>query len=97
MKSLNKFIEEAAKSVEKPNCPEGSYYDPIKKKCVKMTTKYGRGFYGGGYHSHSHKNGNGNGNGSNGTSNGNGNGANGGGNGGNGGGNGGGGNGGGGE
>ena len=32
MKSLNKFIEEAAKSVKKPNCPEGSYYDPIKKK-----------------------------------------------------------------
>ena len=93
MKSLNDFIEEAAKSVETPKCPEGSYYDPIKKKCVKMTTKYGRGFYGGGYHSHSHKNGNGNGNGSNGTSNGNGNGANGGGNGGNGSGNGGGGNG----
>ena len=89
MKSLNDFIEEAAKSVERPKCPEGSYYDPIKKKCVKMTTKYGRGFYGGGYHSHSHKNGNG----SNGTSNGNGNGANGGGNGGNGSGNGGGGNG----
>ena len=61
MKSLNDFIEEAAKSVERPKCPEGSYYDPIKKKCVKMTTKYGRGFYGGGYHSHSHKNGNGNG------------------------------------
>ena len=43
MKSLNDFIEEAAKSVERPKCPEGSYYDPIKKKCVKMTTKYGRG------------------------------------------------------
>ncbi|BCU96304.1 MAG: hypothetical protein CM15mV12_0580 [uncultured marine virus] len=44
MKSLNDFIEEAAKSVERPKCPEGSYYDPIKKKCVKMTTKYGRDF-----------------------------------------------------
>ena len=32
MKSLNDFIEEAAKSVERPKCPEGSYYDPIKKK-----------------------------------------------------------------
>ena len=90
MKSLNEFIEEAAKSVEKPKCPEGSYYDPIKNKCVKMTTKYGRGFYGGGYHSHSHKNGNGNGNGANGGGNGgNGSGNGGGGNGGGGGGNGG--------
>ena len=90
MKSLNEFIEEAAKSVETPKCPEGSYYDPIKKKCVKMTTKYGRGFYGGGYHSHSHKNGNGNGNGANGGGNGgNGSGNGGGGNGGGGGGNGG--------
>ena len=30
MKSLNDFIEEAAKSVERPKCPEGSYYDPDK-------------------------------------------------------------------
>ena len=77
MKSLNQFIEEAAKSVDKkeerPKCPDGQYYDPLRKKCVIMPAKYGGRFWGGTFHKPT--NGNGNGNGShNGNGSGNGNG-----------------------
>tara|TARA_R100000458_G_C8184571_1_gene180412 strand:- start:487 stop:780 length:294 start_codon:yes stop_codon:yes gene_type:complete len=95
-KNFNKFIEEAAKSVQKkeekiPKCPEGQYYDPQLKRCVIMPRKYGGRFWGGTFHKPTNGNGNGahngngngNGNGSNGNGgNGNGNGGNGGGNGG---------------
>ena len=80
MKNFNKFIEEAANSVNKdeekiPKCPEGQYYDRLQKKCVIMPPRYGGRFWGGSFHKH---NGNGNGNGShNGNGNGNGNGGNG--------------------
>ena len=77
MKNFNKFIEEAANSVNKdeekiPKCPEGQYYDRLQKKCVIMPPRYGGRFWGGSFHK---RNGNGNGNGSNnGNGNGNGNG-----------------------
>ena len=80
MKNFNKFIEEAANSVNKdeekiPKCPEGQYYDRLQKKCVIMPPRYGGRFWGGSFHK---RNGNGNGNGSNnGNGNGNGNGGNG--------------------
>ena len=78
-KSLNDFIEQAAKSVDKkeqrPKCPEGQYYDPIRQKCVIMPAKYGGRFWGGTFHKPTNGNGNGNGNGShNGNGGGNGNG-----------------------
>ena len=89
MKSLNQFIEQAANSVKKeeekiPKCPEGQYYDRLRKKCVIMPPKYGGRYWGGTFHKPTNGNGNGNGNnGSNGgSSGGNGNGANGNGNGG---------------
>ncbi len=83
-KNFNKFIEEAANSVQKkeekiPNCPDGQYYDRNLKKCVMMAPRYGGRFWGGSFHKRngngSH-NGNGNGNGGNGNG-GNGNGGNG--------------------
>ena len=82
MKNFNKFIEEAANSVNKdeekiPKCPEGQYYDRLQKKCVIMPPRYGGRFWGGSFHKHN-GNGYGNGNGShNGNGNGNGNGGNG--------------------
>ena len=92
MKSLNQFIEEAAKTVQKkeekiPKCPDGQYYDPKLKRCVIMPPKYGGRFWGGTFHKPTNGNGNGhsngNGNGANGNGNsGNGNGGNGNGNGG---------------
>ena len=77
MKSLNQFIEEAAKNAKKeeekiPKCPDGQYYDINLKRCVIMPPKYGGRFWGGTFHKST--NGNGNGNGS---SNGHGNGTNG--------------------
>ena len=77
MKSLNQFIEEAAKTVQKkdekiPKCPDGQYYDINLKRCVIMPPKYGGRFWGGTFHKSTKCNGN-----SNGHSNVNGNGANG--------------------
>ena len=74
-KDFNKFIEEAAQSVQKkedkiPKCPDGQYYDISLKRCVIMPPRYGGRFWGGTFHK---RNGNGNGNG-NGSHNGNGNG-----------------------
>ena len=92
MKSLNQFIEEAAKNVKKeeekiPKCPDGQYYDINLKRCVIMPPKYGGRFWGGTFHKPTNGNGNGSsngyGNGANGNGNsGNGNGGNGNGNGG---------------
>ena len=92
MKSLNQFIEEAAKNAKKeeekiPKCPDGQYYDINLKRCVIMPPKYGGRFWGGTFHKPTNGNGNGSsngyGNGANGNGNsGNGNGGNGNGNGG---------------
>ena len=92
MKSLNQFIEEAAKNAKKeeekiPKCPDGQYYDINLKRCVIMPPKYGGRFWGGTFHKSTNGNGNGSsngyGNGANGNGNsGNGNGGNGNGNGG---------------
>ena len=79
MKSLNQFIEEAAKTVQKkeekiPKCPDGQYYDINLKRCVIMPPKYGGRFWGGTFHKstngngNGHSNGNGNGTNGNGTS-----------------------------
>ena len=79
MKSLNQFIEEAAKNVKKeeekiPKCPDGQYYDISLKRCVIMPPKYGGRFWGGTFHKstngngNGHSNGNGNGTNGNGTS-----------------------------
>ena len=79
MKSLNQFIEEAAKNVKKeeekiPKCPDGQYYDINLKRCVIMPPKYGGRFWGGTFHKstngngNGHSNGNGNGTNGNGTS-----------------------------
>ena len=95
-KDFNKFIEEAAQSVQKkedkiPKCPDGQYYDISLKRCVIMPPKYGGRFWGGTFHKPTNGNGNGshNGNGNGNGNGGNGNGGHGNGNGGNGGGNGG--------
>ena len=82
MKSLNQFIEEAAKTVKKeeekiPKCPEGQYYDPKLKRCVIMPPKYGGRFWGGTFHKSTNGNGNGHSNGNGNGANGNGNGGNG--------------------
>jgi len=68
MKSLNQFIEEAAKTVKKeeekiPKCPDGQYYDPKLKRCVIMPPKYGGRFWGGTFHKPTNGNGNGSSNG----------------------------------
>ena len=79
MKSLNQFIEEAAKNAKKeeekiPKCPDGQYYDINLKRCVIMPPKYGGRFWGGTFHKstngngNGHSNGNGNGTNGNGTS-----------------------------
>ena len=82
MKSLNQFIEEAAKNVKKeeekiPKCPDGQYYDPKLKRCVIMPPKYGGRFWGGTFHKSTNGNGNGHSNGNGNGANGNGNGGNG--------------------
>ena len=82
MKSLNQFIEEAAKTVKKeeekiPKCPDGQYYDPKLKRCVIMPPKYGGRFWGGTFHKSTNGNGNGHSNGNGNGANGNGNGGNG--------------------
>ena len=82
MKSLDRFIEEAAKSVSPKKCPPGSYYCFDEKKCKRIPGGYhvGRGGIlepdskkknGNGGKSNGNGNGNGNGN-SNGSANGNG-------------------------
>ena len=78
MKSLNQFIEEAAKNVKKeeekiPKCPDGQYYDPKLKRCVIMPPKYGGRFWGGTFHKSTNGNGNGSSNGHGNGANGNGN------------------------
>ena len=95
-KDFNKFIEEAAQSVQKkedkiPKCPDGQYYDISLKRCVIMPPRYGGRFWGGTFHKPTNGNGNGshNGNGNGNGNGGHGNGGNGNGGGGNGGGNGG--------
>ena len=82
MKSLNQFIEEAAKTVQKkeekiPKCPDGQYYDINLKRCVIMPPKYGGRFWGGTFHKPTNGNGNGSSNGYGNGANGNGNGGNG--------------------
>ena len=82
MKSLNQFIEEAAKTVQKkeekiPKCPDGQYYDINLKRCVIMPPKYGGRFWGGTFHKSTNGNGNGHSNGNGNGANGNGNGGNG--------------------
>ena len=90
MKSLDRFIEEAANSVAPKKCPPGQYYCFNDKKCKKIPTGYRVGYGGmlrpekknGGKNGNGNGNGYGNGNGTNGGNGGNGNGGNGGGNGG---------------
>ena len=82
MKSLNQFIEQAAKKVKKeeekiPKCPDGQYYDINLKRCVIMPPKYGGRFWGGTFHKSTNGNGNGHSNGNGNGANGNGNGGNG--------------------
>ena len=82
MKSLNQFIEEAAKNAKKeeekiPKCPDGQYYDINLKRCVIMPPKYGGRFWGGTFHKSTNGNGNGHSNGNGNGANGNGNGGNG--------------------
>ena len=78
MKSLNQFIEQAAKKVKKeeekiPQCPDGQYYDINLKRCVIMPPKYGGRFWGGTFHKPTNGNGNGSSNGHGNGANGNGN------------------------
>ena len=78
MKSLNQFIEEAAKNAKKeeekiPKCPDGQYYDINLKRCVIMPPKYGGRFWGGTFHKSTNGNGNGSSNGHGNSTNGNGN------------------------
>ena len=80
MKSLDRFIEEAANSVAPKKCPPGQYYCFNDKKCKKIPTGYRVG-YGGmlkpdkdDSEETKGKNGNGNGNGNGHGGNGNGNG-----------------------
>ena len=78
MKSLNQFIEEAAKNAKKeeekiPKCPDGQYYDINLKRCVIMPPKYGGRFWGGTFHKSTNGNGNGSSNGHGNGANGNGN------------------------
>ena len=77
-KDFNKFIEEAAQSVQKkedkiPKCPDGQYYDISLKRCVIMPPKYGGRFWGGTFHKPTNGNGNGSSNGHGNGANGNGN------------------------
>ena len=46
MKSLDRFIEEAANSVAPKKCPPGSYYCFTDKKCKKIPTGYRVGYGG---------------------------------------------------
>ena len=78
MKSLNQFIEEAAKNAKKeeekiPKCPDGQYYDINLKRCVIMPPKYGGRFWGGTFHKSTNGNANGSSNGHGNGANGNGN------------------------
>ena len=78
MKSLNQFIEAAAKNAKKeeekiPKCPDGQYYDINLKRCVIMPPKYGGRFWGGTFHKSTNGNGNGSSNGHGNGANGNGN------------------------
>ena len=63
MKSLDRFIEEAAKSVAPKSCPPGQYYCFTDRKCKKIPNGYRVGY--GGMLRPEKKNGgkNGNGNG----------------------------------
>ena len=57
MKSLDRFIEEAAKSVTPKSCPPGQYYCFTDKKCKKIPNGYRVGY--GGMLRPTNKNGNG--------------------------------------
>ena len=46
MKSLDRFIEEAANSVAPKKCPPGQYYCFNDKKCKKIPTGYRVGYGG---------------------------------------------------
>ena len=66
MKSLDRFIEEAAKSVTPKSCPPGQYYCFTDKKCKKIPRGYhigARGYLARGDNRSDSGNGNGNGNG----------------------------------
>ena len=44
MKSLDRFIEEAAKSVAPKSCPPGQYYCFTDRKCKKIPNGYRVGY-----------------------------------------------------
>ena len=46
MKSLDRFIEEAAKSVAPKSCPPGQYYCFTDRKCKKIPNGYRVGYGG---------------------------------------------------
>ena len=46
MKSLDRFIEEAAKSVAPKSCPPGQYYCFTDRKCKKIPSGYRVGYGG---------------------------------------------------